>query len=920
MIVMRDLLRNGPFFWTSFTPKRVRKVLRIVRPDFEVGVETDSDFESDGPASCDVPTEEANARSSKGKDIDLGDIEFSMDDFILPGWDPDLAYGDGSGTSEVHIPDFDDFFAGLPASFDPPSSVEKLGRSKGLNLLGSALEASHREAMVYRFKAEKVEKDLAHMQNEISERDSKLARDHEKGVRRAERKGRREIVEVMRSRASQFEIEYENLKDAYSLVGDFRECHGSDPIPVSPDTEEVATEVAGDDEELVSKPDNYRLTPRNHMSVIKEFISIFNSWKRPNDGPFIDLLPPFPEDMIAMRDLLRNGLFFWTSFTPKRVRKASRIVRSNFEVGVETDSDSESDGPAPCDVPAEEANARSSKGKDIDLGDIEFSMDDSILPGWDPDLAYGDGSGTSEVPIPDFDDFFAGLPASFNPPLSVDELGRSKVVAEGSHIINGASHMEAMVYRFKAEKAEKDLARMQNEISERDSKFARDHEKAVRRAERKGRREIFEVMRSRASQFEIEYGNLKDAYSSVGDFRECRGSSFVVHCRLWFTIPEVIVRALDRFKVSISQLNPTSLQHLIGVVILSYEHGLSLTTGHFEALFRLQLVSKPDNYRLTPRNHMSRCIYRGELHPAVPNKPNDGPFIDMLPPFPEDMIAMRDLLRNGLFFWTSFTPKRVRKASRIVRPNFEVGVETDCDSESDGPAPCDVPAEEAKARSSKGKDIDLGDIEFSMDDSILPGCDPDLAYGDGSGTREVPIPDFDDFFAGLPASFDPPLSVDELGRSKVVAEGSRIINGASHMEAMVYRFKAEKAEKDLDRMQNEISERDSKLARDHEKAVRRAERKGRREIVEVMRSRASQFEIEYGNLKDAYSSVGDFRESRGSVGALWKTHADDFVFEEEMKDMKDGMKDHAHAEALIPPIDGRIQGLWEPKFALSIFV
>ncbi|KAF2546393.1 hypothetical protein F2Q70_00021562 [Brassica cretica] len=107
---------------------------------------------------------------------------------------------------------------------------------------------------------------------------------------------------------------------------------------------------------------------------------------------------------------------------------------------------------------------------------------------------------------------------------------------------------------------------------------------------------------------------------------------------------------------------------------------------------------------------------------------------------------------------------------------------------------------------------------------------------------------------------------------------------ASHREAMVYRFKAEKDEKDLARMQSEILERDSKLARDHEKAVRRAKRKGRREIVEC----------------------------RGSVGTLWKTQADDFIFEEEMRDMKDGMKDHAHAEALIPPIDGRIQGFWDP--------
>ncbi|KAF3581465.1 hypothetical protein DY000_02033307 [Brassica cretica] len=200
--------------------------------------------------------------------------------------------------------------------------------------------------------------------------------------------------------------------------------------------------------------------------------------------------------------------------------------------------------------------------------------------------------------------------------------------------------------------------------------------------------------------------------------------AFVVRSRLWFPITEIIVRVLGRFGVAISQLNPLGIQHLIGILVLSYEHGLSLTVDHFKALLRLQIIRDMDTYMLVPRNFMSvtqRPLRRVVSH-CFWRLPNDCPFINPLPPFPEDIIAMRDLLRND--------------QGPNAAPTIVTGL-----------------------NSSKGRDIDLGDC-------MLPGWDPNLAFGDGSGTSEVPIPDFDDFFAGLPSGFDAPPATSESGRPK----------------------------------------------------------------------------------------------------------------------------------------------------------
>ncbi|KAG2288426.1 hypothetical protein Bca52824_048030 [Brassica carinata] len=171
-------------------------------------------------------------------------------------------------------------------------------------------------------------------------------------------------------------------------------------------------------------------------------------------------------------------------------------------VAVAEKPSSDSDDSVPHSVPTKRGTAKQSKDKLIDLKDFDFPVDDFVLPGWDPNLPHGDGSGTSEVPFPngDFDAFLAGLPPNFDLPPPVDIPERSKVVSEGSRLINGGVNMissaleartrEAMVYRFKEEKAEKTLARVQSEAVEQELKAAHDHSRAIRRAERRGRREV----------------------------------------------------------------------------------------------------------------------------------------------------------------------------------------------------------------------------------------------------------------------------------------------------------------------------------------------------------------------------------------------------------------------------------------------
>uniref|UniRef100_A0A0D3BGV9 Uncharacterized protein n=1 Tax=Brassica oleracea var. oleracea TaxID=109376 RepID=A0A0D3BGV9_BRAOL len=113
------------------------------------------------------------------------------------------------------------------------------------------------------------------------------------------------------------------------------------------------------------------------------------------------ILPAFPRDLIAKRDLLRNGPFFWDSFTLDRIRNAVALYQSR---GISRPlRASDMDEPHPDPVPEQRERVRPRKDKRIALEDRNFVSEDLPLPGWNPGDTPGDGSGTSEALLPDKD-------------------------------------------------------------------------------------------------------------------------------------------------------------------------------------------------------------------------------------------------------------------------------------------------------------------------------------------------------------------------------------------------------------------------------------------------------------------------------------------------------------------------------------
>ncbi|XP_024014699.1 uncharacterized protein At3g60930, chloroplastic-like [Eutrema salsugineum] len=175
--------------------------------------------------------------------------------------------------------------------------------------------------------------------------------------------------------------------------------------------------------------------------------------------------------------------------------------------------------------------------------------------------------------------------------------------------------------------------------------------------------------------------------------------AFFELCFLWFPIPGVILDYLWKHGISIGQIMPRGLRHMIGILVRSFECGLDIELNHLLNLLEIRKAPKGDRFYISNKSNRriiggfpskdqfwtERFFYVLVNEASVgedyvqKTKTAWGPLIrNILPPIPDDLFIVRDSLSaRKINSMKNFTLERVEKARAIL-----AGVPVSCSSSS----------------------------------------------------------------------------------------------------------------------------------------------------------------------------------------------------------------------------------------------
>ncbi|KAF3508120.1 hypothetical protein F2Q69_00006592 [Brassica cretica] len=213
---------------------------------------------------------------------------------------------------------------------------------------------------------------------------------------------------------------------------------------------------------------------------------------------------------------------------------------------------------------------------------------------------------------------------------------------------------------------------------------------------------------------------------------------------------------------------------------------------------------------------------------------------------PEGLLTVRELLRGRPCFWADFSPKRVRRDVTLYRSRFQSDLRTEEGSESsmDGFIPYVPQTKKDRSKPRKDKHI-------MVDEDVF----------DGQFSPDTILKDYQDSQAG--GSNGEQFNLDGL------------------FDFDFLRPQAEVADKEIARLKDELGISRRRERESFEKEVNNAYKRGKREIVEVMKSCRDRFSQSFGELKGCYKAFVDYRECRGTVGGLYLTQLPDYSFSSE---------------------------------------